>query len=216
MHQVGYRSRWHSEFEEDWPSSFPVRAPTRVSWDAPRVSAGYVPEVLEGCRSTWSKALPISTGLYSLVKVRQVEVMFLEQKVHKKSGFWNPCLKRSNPWFSEQKVVKMCGFRNPYPKRAIPWWELGQLFGPLFRALQAPTCLPLAKPWGKSIGNNADKKLPFYMHQVGYRSWMHSEFEEDWPSGFRARAPTGVSWDAPRVSAGVCSWGARAMVFHMK
>ena len=86
------------------------------------LALGYVPEVLEGCRSTWSKALPISTGLYSLVKVRQVEVAF-----------------------SEQKVVKMCGFRNPCPKRANPWWELGQHFGPLFRALQAPTCLPPAE-----------------------------------------------------------------------
>ena len=139
------------------------------------LAPGYVPEVLEGCRSIWSKALPISTGLYSLVKVRQVEVMFLEQKVHKKSGFWNPCLKRSNPWFSEQKVVKMCGFRNPYPKRAIPRWELGQLFGPLFCALQAPTCLPLAKPWGKSIGNNADKKLPF-LHASSWLQIMNAQW----------------------------------------
>ena len=59
------------------------------------LAPGYVPEVLEGCRSTWSKALPISTGLYSLVKVQQVKVAFLEQK-----------------------VPKMCGFRNPRPKSA--------------------------------------------------------------------------------------------------
>ena len=53
----------------------------------------YVPDMLEQCRSTWRKALPISNGLYSLVKVRQVEVAFLEQKVPKMCGFWNPCPK---------------------------------------------------------------------------------------------------------------------------
>ena len=57
------------------------------------LAPGYVPEVLEGCRSTWGKALPISTGLYSLVKVRQVEISFLEQKVVKMCGFQNPCPK---------------------------------------------------------------------------------------------------------------------------
>ena len=57
------------------------------------LAPGYVPEVLEQWCSTLSKALPISTGLYSLVKVRQVEIVFLEQKVVKMCGFQNPCPK---------------------------------------------------------------------------------------------------------------------------
>ena len=39
------------------------------------------------------EALSISNGLYSLVKVRQVEVAFLVQKVPKMCGFRNPCPK---------------------------------------------------------------------------------------------------------------------------
>ena len=53
----------------------------------------YVPKGLERWNFTRKKASRFSTGLYSLVKVQQVEVVFLEQK-----------------------VVKMCGFRNPCPK----------------------------------------------------------------------------------------------------
>ena len=75
-------------------------------------------------------------------------------------------------------------------------------------------CTFWAKPRGKSIGNNADKRLPFHMHEVGYKTWWHSEFEEDWQSGFRVRAWTRVSWEGPRVSAGICSRGARGIKLH--
>ena len=103
------------------------------------LAPGYVPEVLEQWCSTWSKALPISTGLYSLVKVRQVEVAF-----------------------SEQKVVKMCGFRNPCPKSANPWWELGNFLDHFFahyrprRAFLRPrehACRPASRAhrWSGSI-----------------------------------------------------------------
>ena len=69
----------------------------------------YVPERLERWNFTRRKASRFSTGLYSLVKVRLVEVAFLGQK-----------------------VVKMCGFRNPCPKRSNPWWEWGNFLDHLF------------------------------------------------------------------------------------
>ena len=57
----------------------------------------YVPEGLERWNCTRRKASRFSTGLYSLVKVQQVEVAFLEEKVVKMCGFRNPCPKMSQP-----------------------------------------------------------------------------------------------------------------------
>ena len=61
------------------------------------LAPGYVPEVPEGCRSTWSKALPISTGLYSLVKLRQVEVAHFRAKSGENVRFSEPLPLKEQP-----------------------------------------------------------------------------------------------------------------------